>query len=399
MFSKKTKTFLLLTLVFIAIMGVSAVSAADDNNFTADTSVIAEDTSAQAVDNSIPTTDVSTKNIEINKKLTENVKGDGESSFADLTTDIAGSDVTLAKDYKQGSEETNITIAQDKTIDGAGHTITATNGTFIINDGVTLTLKNLNIVSHHGADYKTYYWDLYNNGNLIVNNVTFKYDSDLRTYGGFIWTGANTNVTIQDSVFDGEHTVRSQVYADGVNAVVKIDNCKFINYNASNAAVGMNKKGNLTVTNSYFANNLESSYGGAIYVNDNNVVLVVDHCKFENLVANYRGGAIYSRASLSMIQHNTFKNLSQKNKAYNAGILFLDNSAGYLYLDNNTAENVVAEAADFYISGGKLYTPLYVTGENVSVDQEASTTIKFEWVAFEINSVTHVISYIKFDCC
>lgn len=65
MFNKKT-TFLLLTLIFITMIGVSAVTAADNNNFTADTPVMDEITT-ESVDNSIQTTDVSTKNTQITK--------------------------------------------------------------------------------------------------------------------------------------------------------------------------------------------------------------------------------------------------------------------------------------------------------------------------------------------
>ena len=378
MSNNKTKMFLLLTLVFITILGVSAVTAADNDNITADTTPIVDDATTQSIDtidNSIQT-DVSTKNAQINKKTNENVKGDGEGTFADLETDIAGSDVKLTKDYIQGANETNITITEDKTIDGDGHTITATKGIFNINAGVTFTLKNLVVSSSHGPTYQNYWWDLYNNGTLIVNNVTFKYNSPDRTYGGEIWTGANTNLTVSNSVFDGEHTVRSQIYADGANFVMTIDNCTFCNYNASNAAIGLNKAGNLTVTNSVFKDNIESSYGGAIYINNYNCISAINNCTFENLVANFRGGAIYTQGT-TLVTNNVFKNLRQARDTYNAGAIWSDNTYAVLYVANNTMENITAKAADIYINRGKFYGPLYVTGENVSADQESPVTIEY----------------------
>ena len=50
------------------MIGVSAVTAADNNNFTADTPVMDEITT-ESVDNSIQTTDVSTKNTQITKNV------------------------------------------------------------------------------------------------------------------------------------------------------------------------------------------------------------------------------------------------------------------------------------------------------------------------------------------
>ena len=374
MFNKKT-TFLLLTLIFITMIGVSAVTAADNNNFTADTPVMDEITT-ESVDNSIQTTDVSTKNTQITKNIKTDVKSEGEGSFADLETDIAGSEVKLAKDYVQGEDETNITITENKVIDADGHTITATKGIFNIPNGTTLTFKNAIVSSSHGPTYSNYWYDLYNKGSLIVNNVTFKYNSPDRTYGGEIWTGVNSTLTVTDSVFDGEHTVRSQIYADGLNYNINIDKCTFKNYNASNAAIGLNKAGNLTVTNSVFQDNLETSYGGGIYINARDSVVLIDNCTFENLIANYRGGGIYTQG-ITTVKNSVFKKLRQKNPTYNAGAIYQSNNYAVLTLSNNTMEDIVANAANIYIEGGKLNSSLYVTGADVAVDQESPVTLTY----------------------
>ena len=368
MFNKRIKTFLLLAMIFLTVICISTVSASDDNDvitYNHDDDISAEiSTEAYA----------SSKNMELTKNIKSYKKADSEANFTELESDIKGSDVKLVKDYKQESDESNITITEDKIIDANGHTFSESKGLFNINEGVTLTFKNAVISSSHGPTYQNYWWDLYNKGNLIVNNVTFRYASPERTYGGQIWTGANTCLNISDSVFDGEHTVRSQVYADGTNAVINIDNTQFTNYNTTNAAVCMNYAGNLTVTNSVFANNVASSFGGGIFLSNDNIIAAIEGNTFENLTSNFRGGAIYVQGVV-IVANNHFKNIKQTNPRYNAGIIWVNTPQSVLYLSNNTAKDIVSDAADIYFSSGKLYTPLYVSGENITVNQEDTVNI------------------------
>ena len=139
MFNNKTKTFLLLTLIFVTLLGVSAATAATIDNNATDTTSITQDTTTQAVNTASDNNIQSASNKEINKKTVEQeVKTEGEGTFADLTTDITASEVTLTKDYIQGSGEQSINITEDKTIDGNGYTITTDNGTFTVDSGCKL---------------------------------------------------------------------------------------------------------------------------------------------------------------------------------------------------------------------------------------------------------------------
>ena len=430
MLNNKIKIFLLFSLVLITIGGLSVLSAADADHQTTDhSSKIVKDTTKHVDIQKITKTKVNNKNTQTNKKIKTNnktedkeittkktdntqssdnkitkktdktTKSEGEGTFADLKTDTAGSEVTLAKDYIQGDGETNITISENKVIDGNGHTITATRCIFTINPGVTFTLKNALIIS---ADYPSAYAQAVNNidnrGSTILENVTFNYTGTGRNegtvkYGAPVGIGAqNANLTVKDCVFDGYDTPRSCIYANYAGANVTVDNSVFTHYNTGNAAIYLSAaRSNLTVTNSNFTDAgceeyYAISYAGAIYGNNYQQNIFIENCLFDNITSDYRGAGMYVSGNTT-VKNSTFKNLKQTKPTYNGGAIWVNNANGILTLENNVMEDIVSNSADIYFNNGKINSTINIEAENVVADQEASTEVKLNVTDADGNSV------------
>ena len=86
MFNNKTRVFLLFTWILIAIIGISAATAADIDSNATDAPVIA-DTPAQESAGSVQINDLSSKNMQIEKNTIENVKGGEEAPDEDFAFD------------------------------------------------------------------------------------------------------------------------------------------------------------------------------------------------------------------------------------------------------------------------------------------------------------------------
>jgi translation elongation factor P/translation initiation factor 5A len=110
MFNNKTRVFLLFTLILIAIIGISAATAADIDSNATDAPVIA-DTPAQESAGSVQINDLSSKNMQIEKNTIENVKGGEEATDEDFALDgdegDSGSGGASAAETESPEEESN----------------------------------------------------------------------------------------------------------------------------------------------------------------------------------------------------------------------------------------------------------------------------------------------------
>ena len=239
--------FLLLTLIFFTAVGLSAVSATEIDADATDMPVATQEIAADSSDISVDAaqSDLSNKNAQLNKKTVENVKSEGEGTFADLAEDIAGAEVTLERSYIQGEGEHNISITSNKVIDAAGHSITAHQGVFNITSGVAFLLKNAVIYSNYSAvssfGQQSYYYDIFINNNspfgtvsVVLENVSFYYTGTDRQYGGPVYVNNAAILDVVDCYFDGHDTNRALIYAYGSGENINVDNTVFNNYNTSN---------------------------------------------------------------------------------------------------------------------------------------------------------------------
>jgi hypothetical protein len=150
MIRNRTSMILILSLMLLAIIGLSAVSATEavDNSTTDNTDAV---NIHNSYDNSQVTSD-NYKNIGENNK--KNLKGDEADSFTNLEAELTDKqEVTLNNDYTKADDETAITINNDIIIDGNGHTISSSNGTFDITNKASVTLKNIILTGNNGTNH------------------------------------------------------------------------------------------------------------------------------------------------------------------------------------------------------------------------------------------------------
>ena len=391
MFNNKTKTFLLLTLIFVTLLGVSAATAATIDNNATDTTSNAQEAIIQTVDtavsdNSIPTTTVSNK--EINKNTQTDVKTEGEGTFDDLYNDIKDtSEVTLTKDYKHVSGDYGlISINEDKTIDGAGHTINGGDiNIFTITQTATLTLKNMEITAEGNQGTNL----LIVNGNLFCENVTFDMEKVTSSYSSIIYYNTNfANVTCADCTF--KNFISTKAAIEGYRyGNLTVDNCIFQNLTTNNGAI--KKQSGLasgmpitSVKNSRFIDN-NASYG-VIYINNMNNVLYVDNCYFINNVGTSYG-TIYNPCKNSTIRNSQFINNKNTGSTDDSkGIIKINSNSAVYYAENNTMDDPDAVGAEIYVQAGKIDSPL-ITGQDVNADPNQEVTIKYNFTDDNGNSI------------
>lgn len=227
---------------------------------------------------------------------------------------------------------------------------------FIVNAGVSLTLRNLKLINGGAAQGGS----INNSGTLIVENVTFNnnkvptasgyggainntgvlnitgatFNSNEARYGGAIFAGGSSSVSIANTAFNSN---KAQLYGGGIYMNSNASSVTIINAafdkNLANFGAGVSRGGgSLTITHASFTDNAASNatFGGAgLYIeNAPNVVKVTNATFSGNTTTSGRGGGIYNRGQLELV------NVTLKNNQNN---LFTANVAGVKSDLRNTA--------------------------------------------------------------
>ena len=230
--------------------------------------------------------------------------------------------------------------------------------------------------------------------NSIFSNL-FTTSSGAGTIGAIAVAAMNSGdyvVSIQNSSFINNfgYTAGAVFVSQGIN--LSIDNCDFsknIGYQAAavysagamtitnshfemnNASVGaVYVRGLSSVSHSIFANNVATSYGGGIYVDETTLSLY--NVSFESNTSEYSGGAIYVDVSRVTMDQIIFENnfaKSQGGGLYSTqssvditSTSFLGNSASYgggvycgtsniTMADSIFDANTASHGSDYYCSG------------------------------------------------
>ena len=391
MFNNKTKTFLLLTLIFVTLLGVSAATAATIDNNATDTTGNTQDTMTQAADtagdNSIPTTTVSNK--EINKNTQNNIKTEGEGTFDDLYNDIKDtSEVTLTKDYKHVSGDYGlISINEDKTIDGAGHTINGGDiNIFTITADNTLTLKNMKIT----AEGERMNHAIIANGNLVCENVVFDFENTTISNAWamiYVYTN-NVNVSLTGTTLQNYNSMGGVYYAYRT-ANLMMDDCTVKNITGrTNGVIRIhNAKSTGIIKNSRFINNIEDSKP-VIDVNNRNNNLEIDNCYFEGNYATSNGAVIRTIGNLT-VSNSEFLNNKVEGTSNNAyGTIFVNNGYACINLEGNTMDDPDVPGAEIYVFTGNISSPV-ITGQDVTANAGEEVTITYTMTDDSGNSIMY----------
>ena len=359
--TKKTKCFLLLTLVFITILGVSAVTAADNDNITADTTPIVDDATTQSVDDSVDNsiqTDVSTKNTQINKKTNENVKGDGETTHI-VTNDTYKTFFTSAGLTSQVSDNDVLDLRGEISIDQDILIDKPVNITSTTKDGKISGWLNVFEINHKGS-HSNLTNILLNNTQLILNNADYiNVDHITVTTENCHILGKGKGVTSIREGCDYVNVTNSYfyVYDNGGSSNFVLAGAGFVNVE-NNTIHSEGEVGNIVYLNAYNVdNNATNQY---INITNNNITGPSDPAAICWLVAlvngqdvlikgnnlTYTGDGVVAGIPNVRIEDNNFNNVTIIRGVF-PGIEIINNT-GIHALD---------------VTGGKVFTGNEINGE------------------------------------
>lgn len=273
--------------------------------------------------------------------LTDALKNATESSV----TVKLGSDILSATDcIKIGSN-----TPKSVTILGEGKKYTSTTLAFDVKPNTTLTLNNITLDSIQHAS--SWGGAMYNEGTLILDNVTFNNDiaKTPKAVGGgamaLVATNGNpVSTTIKNSTFTNNSTESSPGYKNNGGAIyvygtssklvgdntLKISDSLFESNhtNKTGGAIGVNNLGpsnfEIEINDTTFTKNNSTGYGGAIDVTTGGtgkVTINLNNATFNGNKSESDGGAIaYEKGNItSNIRNNsTFTN----NTANNGGAIY-----------------------------------------------------------------------------
>ncbi|MBE6512790.1 MAG: hypothetical protein E7Z75_06585 [Methanobrevibacter olleyae] len=329
------KRYLYIVLIFLVLVSLSAVSAADDN---ANGIISVDDNDELILDEAIDD-DVSSANNNYDEELiletpaddlvgSENdatpLKEGATGSFSDLNKlineDYSSNDtITLSSNYKYSDGDDDfvhgIWIGRGVTIDGNGFTLDGSNSArmFNVNTNNEVIFKNINFINGHAT------------GGMSVSLLS----------GGAI-----------------------KFSPDSTNN--KVINCNFTNNTAENDGGAIYGHGGTAINCTFTQNTAKIVYGGALF--DYNAI----NCTFIQNTAKY-GGAIYNAAATNC----TFIN----NTAQGAGAMLMGTAVLCRFVeDSDTTSDTniitptfsVSDLTTVYNSGDKLLFNL--TANNVNYD-------------------------------
>ena len=254
-----------------------------------------------------------------------------------------GSDISATAPITTGSN-----TPKSVTILGEGKKYTSTTLAFDVKPNTTLTLNNITLDSIQHAS--SWGGAMYNEGTLILDNVTFNNDiaQTPKAVGGgamaLVATNGNpVSTTIKNSTFTNNSTESNPVYENNGGAIyvygtssklvgdntLKISDSHFESNhtNKTGGAIGVNNLGpsnfEIEINDTTFTKNNSTGYGGAIDVTTGgtgNVTINLDNATFNSNKSGSDGGAIaYEKGNItSNIINSTFTN----NTANNGGAIY-----------------------------------------------------------------------------
>lgn len=313
-----------------------------------------------------------------------------------------GSDISATAPITTGSN-----TPKSVTILGESKKYTSTTLAFDVKPNTTLTLNNITLDTIQHAS--SWGGAMYNEGTLILDNVTFNNDiaKTPKAVGGgamaLVATNGNAvSTTIKNSTFTNNSTESSPGYKNNGGAIyvygtsglvgdntLKISDSLFESNhtNKTGGAIGVNNLGpsnfEIEINDTTFTKNNSTGYGGAIDVTTGgtgNVTINLDNATFNsNESSGSDGGAIaYEKGNItSNISNSTFTN----NTANNGGAI-------YNGIKNLTISNTIFDGnkTNDGGKGGAIYNAGNISLSQTEFKQSSDT------IYMANNSAAHFIS-------
>ncbi|OQD58363.1 adhesin-like protein [Methanobrevibacter arboriphilus JCM 13429 = DSM 1125] len=292
---------------------------------------------------------------------------------------------------------TNILVNKSLTIQGKNPQTTIINAQnlgriFNITSTGTLTLINITLINGNASDGGAIY---NNNGKVTINYCIFENNtasSSTNARGGAIYNiGSAGNLTINNSIFNNNNALIATANRQG-GAIyntnfMNINNSTFTKNTAASGAAIYNAKTSI-INNSSFINNEASSHGGAIFNSQLNNILKISNSTFINNTAP-TGGAIRSQnPGNTTVIGSSFIN----NTAGVGGAISTDNQANlnvsYSRFVNNTDNN------NYTINARGTTTILDYNwwGSNINPNQQINGTNVNNYFIMNVTNLTSLNS-------
>ncbi len=202
---------------------------------------------------------------------------------------------------------------------------------------------------------------------------------------------AKLNVTHSNFTENSADWYGGSIVCYGTNSV--IDDCTFVNntINYYGGAVYTDIGNNIVINNSKFYENKAklagSSMAGAAYINGPNNIL--EHCEFNGNTAQYIAGAVYLRGSNDKVENCEFN----ENTAQYGGAMWVASQKGIVKDSEFTENNATQRAGALYVSGPGVVVDNGVFTRNTAPDGGAIYTqgndIFINKGTFEENNATN----------
>ena len=299
----KLNTTFLISILLLMILAIGAVSASEDISDVAIASEPSDDIISDQIDDSLEETDPQEEILE----------EDGEvKNFTELkeTLENAQGDVSLENDYKCSPNDSyNVAeIRNTCVIDGKGHTIDGDGSGFAITIyGDDVTVKNLifrNIVDTIDSGTQDYSLFYVSGTGVRIENCTFE---NMTIVGnGPVIRQKQPNFILSNCTFkdiDAVHFIRFEVEGAEQVANTQINDCNFINNNASNFITTYGYKyDNIQLNNCTF----EGNNATITFVNLNSANSQINNCTFKDNIGD--GYITAQKGSGSQMNNCTFEN-------------------------------------------------------------------------------------------
>ncbi|MBE6499909.1 MAG: hypothetical protein E7Z80_05125 [Methanobrevibacter thaueri] len=332
------KKIILLSILFIFIISISSISAADENN----------NLTVNSADSNIITSDIDVEKLDLSND--NNVVNDNEATFTDLNNLIvnsSGNVIELTKDYKYNFDDSKDGIIISKNnivINGNGHIIdgdkqskifTITGNNVILNNIIfknaaidnTYTIHNDDInyvlegaaITWNGANGKLLNSQINDNTAYVKTVLAPDYYEgviSINCAAGVFWRGANgliNNTSFSNNIMNSEGdfiTTAGAVQWVGANGI--IEKSTFTSNAAPENGAILFKGEDGTISRSDFINNFAELVSAAIHTTGNNMQILDSNFKGNNIfntlesitVVNEIGGAAIHLSSENSIISN-----------------------------------------------------------------------------------------------
>ena len=356
--------FMLVLAIFI--FGAASVCASDVN----DTVIASEDDSSVELSQADTEEMISSEEDELIGQTELIIEGNS-GTFAELQANITqateGSTLTLYKNYECEDDfsTAGIIINKSITIDGQGNKINAQGKSRIFNISAdNVIIKNITFTNGNanGDNFKDWrggaiHWI---GSNAEVLDCTFTHNNGANGEGGAIFCDGG-RINFFNCTFTDNSALQGGAIKIYRGDDYHITNCIFTNNNAGSGGAIYQNHDNATISNSIFADNSASTYGGAIIWVYGYYGAVLN-CIFTNN-SSPRGCAIH----LSQTRQNEF-NVSKCSFVRNTGnyTIRLMSYSSFIYskINNNIFLDNIVDSNILYEDQSSDYTNVEINADN-----------------------------------